>query len=375
MRVLQVSDYYHSGDGHPMNNITERLFSRGYDVKVYTSTLSVTPDGDKDSPSIETLRFRGFKIAGKAVYLGVIPKLLLQRNPDVIHSWVSGFFSTFVTGYLKKIKRYPLVVVADFDIAGPDPSLLKKPYFWLYIKIPTNMADVILTFTEQEKEELSKRFGIKKEKIEVLPIGINYEKFSSKPKKNMRKELALEGKFIVLNVSYVVPKKNLEAIIKAIGAIGYEDLVFLHVGNVLDREYKKTLIKLIEDLKLTDQVKFIGKIKRDELYDYYKIADVFVQTGHKESYAIPILEAMASGIPVITTKVGIAYNVIKDGETGFIIDDEKEIADKISLLIDDTQLRKEIGARSKMVAKEYDWNLIITKLESIYKKVCLDGKI
>lgn len=369
MKILQIADYYHSGDGHPMNNITERLESRGHGVKVYTSTLSVTPEGDKDSPDVETLRFRGFEIGGKVVYLGIILKLLLQRNPDVIHSWVSGFFSTFVTGYLKKVKGYPLVVTPDFDIAGSDPSLLKKPYFWLYRKIPTDMADLVLAFTQQEKEHLNKRFGIKKEKIKVLPIGIDIEKLSSEPSRNVREELGLEDKFIVLNVSYMVPKKNLEMVIEAISRIDSDDIVFLHVGKVIDSDYKNSLVKLTEDLELTDKVKFIDQVDQDGLYDILKIADVFVQAGFKESYAIPIIEAMAAGIPVITTKVGIAYDVIENGETGFNITNEKDLAQKIELLKQDLELKKKIGENCREVAKEYDWEIIVDRLEEFYNSL------
>lgn len=365
---MQISDYYHLGDGHPLNNISERLKVRGHNVIVYTSTLSVLPSVQEENDAVKIVRFKGFKFAGKAIYPGVILKLLLQENPDVIHSHVVGFFSTFVAGYLKKIKKYPLVVSADFDVAEPRAPLLKKPYMWLFREIPARSADTILTFTKTEKEEFSKRFGVNKERITVLPIGIDYDKFSSKPKGNLRKRLGLEDKLIILNVSYVIPKKNLEAIIKALKAIPDDRVIFLHIGDVLDHDYKKSLDMLVGKLELGERTLFLENVSREEIYDYYKISDIFIQPGYRESFCIPILEAMASGLPVVTTNVGIAHEVIKDGETGFIINGKKDIAEKIKLLVNSPELRKRVGEISRKVAKRYDWEIIINKLEKIYER-------
>lgn len=372
IKILQISDYYHTGDGHPLNNISERLKTRGHDVIVYTSTLSALPTVQEENDTVKIIRFKGFKFAGKAIYPGAILKLLLQENPDVIHSHVVGFFSTFVAGYLKKIKKYPLVVSADFDVAEPRASLLKKPYMWLFREIPARSADIILTFTEREKEGFSKRFGVDKEKIEVLPIGIDYDKFSSKSKIALREKLGLEDKLVILNVSYVVPKKNLDVIIKAVKAVADDRVIFLHIGNVSDRDYKKSLDILIGKLGLGDRVLFLENIPREGIYDYYKISDIFIQPGYRESFCIPILEAMASSLPVITPNVGIASEVIKNGQTGFIISKENDIAAKIELLADNPGLRKKMGENCGKIAKEYDWEIIINKLEKIYERVMGD---
>lgn len=368
MKILQISDYYHEGIGHPPNNYCEKLIKRGHEILVYTSTITWIPTLG-DYKDVKVKKFRSIRFLGKTIYPGVILKLLIQKNPDVVHSHVVGFFSTFVTGYLKKIKKYPLVVLADFSSGVPEPSLLKKPYEWLFRKIPARMADVITTFTEQEKEELSKRFDIDKEKIEVLPIGIDYEKFSSKPRKDLRKELGLEDKFIILNVSNISPVKNLEMIIKTIPLTKVKNIVFVHIGGVSDYNYKKRSNNIIKKLEIEDKIKFLGHVAHEKIDEYYKMCDIYLHTSYRESYAIPILEAMASGIPVITTKVGIAYDVVKDGETGFIIDDEKDIVEKIELLVGDPELRKRIGRNCKEISKEYDWEIIIDRLEEIYNGV------
>jgi glycosyltransferase involved in cell wall biosynthesis len=369
MKIIHVADYYAVGTGHPLNNVVERLYRRGHEVEVYTSNLHLKQElsHDKDYP-IKIRRFRGFRIGSKAFYPSLIPKLLFQQNPDVIHSWVMAFFSTFVSGWLKPIKKYPLVVSVDFDIAEPRPTLAKKPYIFFYRKIPTSFSNIITTFTSKERDVLIKRFKFDANKVKILPIGVDFERFSSKPKQNLKEKLNLQDKFIILDVCFLLPKKNLEMILKALKLLP-SNVVFLHAGGISDINYKQKLDKMIKNLKLEKRVVFLGKVSREEIVAAYHTADVFVQSGFRESFCIPIIEAIASGLPVITTKVGVANDVIENNKTGFIVKNENEIVNKINLLIEDASLRRKIGRNSKEVAKKYEWEVIIDKLEKIYKRV------
>lgn len=366
MKIVHITDLYHSDTGHSTNNMTKRLSERGHDVEIYTSMIS--SNNKKHGSRIKIARFKYLKIGNKIIYPGLIPKILFQKNPDVIHSHVMGFFSSFITGYLKKIKKYPLVLLSDFDPLQAKPSKLTKPYWYFYRKLPTQFADVITTFTQRQKDELSKRFGINPEKIEVLPIGVDFKKFSSKPKQNLRKKLNLQDKFVILDTCFLSPKKNLELILRVLKYLP-KNIVFLHVGGVSDINYKQKLDKMIKNLELEKRVIFLGKVSKEEMIASYHAADVFVQPGFKESFCIPIIEAMASGLPVVTTRVGVADDVIEDSKTGFIIKNENDVVNRINLLIEDTKLRRKIGRNAQRIAKKYDWDVIIDKLEKIYKQV------
>ncbi len=368
MKILQISDYYHHGDGHPLNNFCERLRRRGHEVEVYTSNLQALPIPLNDfNSSMKISRFRGISICGKAVYPGAFWGLFTMKNPDVVHSHVVGFFSTFAAACLKPLKRYSLVVTLDFDPAEPEPPLLKRPYTFLYRTLPARMADVLTAFTEEEKREFSRRFNLPLERIKRLPIGIDLEAFSVPPKRDRKVSLGLEGKFLLLNVSFLSPKKNLEMVLRSLQSLP-EEAVFLHIGGTVDASYKASLDRLVSDLGLGERVFFLEDAPFEDFPEYYQAADAFVQPGFRESYAIPILEAMASGLPVLATDRGVAPEVVEEGVTGFFIKSDVDLAAKVLRLMDDEALRKEMGARARERVAAYDWEKVIDRLEEIYAR-------
>jgi glycosyltransferase involved in cell wall biosynthesis len=360
--------------------VTEGLWKQGHDVEVYTAAVSPVgtaqlpkrTDPDFDPYPIRVNRLAGVilgsKLGSKIVFPGLILKLLKEKNPDVIHTYVMGTFSVFATGWLKKVKGYPLVVTADFDVAGPLPSLIKIPYVHFYIKLPVSFADIIIAFTKEQKDELIRRFNFDEEKIKVVPIGIEFEKFASASGSELRKGLGLENKFVILTISFITPKKNIELALRSIKRTP-DNVVFVHIGGVLDEQYKKKLDDTVKELGLEKKVKFLGPISLEQIPDYYKIADVFLQTGFRESFCIPILEAMASGLPVITTKVGIASEVIEDEKTGFIVKDEDEIADRLRFLMENQDMRMQMGQRNIQVSKNYDWKPLVEAIARIYSNI------
>lgn len=371
MKILHVADNFNAVTGHFVNVVPKMLKRKGHEVEVYSSTaiFNKIKPGDKNYPC-KIRRFNGKIFFNRInIFPGLIPNLLFKKNPDVIHGYVYGHFSAFILGYLKKIKGYKLVVEADFNVSEPEPSLLKSIYIYFFRKIPAKGTDIITTFTSEQREELSKRWGIDKRKIKVLPIGLDYKKFASKPKRNLKKKLGLQNKFVILNVSRLNPQKNIEMILKVIQKIDDKNVVFVHIGAIADKKYKEKLDSLVNELKIKDKVKFLGPVYDEDLSKYYKIGDVFLQTSHKESFGISLIEAMASGLPILTVKEGVAVDVIKEGKTGFMVSNEEEIFRKINKLLKNRKLINDIGKNAKKKAKEYDWKNIVDGLEEIYKEV------
>lgn len=365
MKMVHVSDYYNH-TGHFINAATRILKSRGHDVNIITSSASF----DKTiKTNVKLSVLRGKIIFGKNIYPELVLKMLLDETPDVVHSYVIGFFSTFVSGYIKKLKKYPLVVEADIGIQSM-PSIFKKPYFVLYRKIPAQAADILTTYTQDEKIKLHRMFDIPLGKIRVLPIGVDCKKFSGKPPSGLRKRLGLDDNFVILNVSNlnsnILAEKRIEMALKIVSML--PDTTFIHIGEI-EPDYKRKLDILVKGLGINKRVIFLGSIHHEKIDDYYRSADVYLQTSRSESFCIPILEAMASGIPVVSTSVGIAKEIIKNGKTGFVIKNEDAARDKIEILKSDSSLRKKIGRYSRNIAEQYDWERVIDKLEKIYKEV------
>lgn len=367
MKILQIADYYDASTGNPLAIITKKLAKKGHEVTVIASDIAEKGKFSDNLENIKVLRCKGFKVGSKAIIPSMKIKLLL-RNEKIVHSHVLGFYSTVVASFFK-FRGYKLFLTPDFDVKGELPKGLKKIYYWLFFKFPLKMADVVLPFTEMEKKELHERFSVPLEKMKVLPIGIDFEKFREKPKINWRKKLEFEKKFLILTVCFLHEKKNIELTLQALAELKRQkkDFVFIHCGGVITQNYLEKIKKMAKELQIEENVLFLGKKNLEEIIDVYKAADVFVQTGFRESYCIPVLEAMGAGLPVVSTKTGIASEIVIDGKTGFIAETKEKIAESLEKLADEN-LREKISANCVETAKRFDWEKIIEKLEKTYSE-------
>lgn len=366
MRIIHVLDDYSNKTGHSTIYMIEGMKKLGHHIEVYTSNVQLSPFKGDDSKSLVPIkRFRGIKVFKKAFFPGVIFKILFSKNPDFYHTHVMGYFSTFLTGYLKYFKRYKLALFADIDRDVPPHSgLFGRIYYNFFMKWPTKNVNLIHVFTEEQKRILMERANIKGEKIFVWPSGVDLSKFERKQsKEELRKKLRLPNKFIILNVSSVVRKRRIELILNSIKNL---DVYFVHVGIVVDDEYFEYLQNIVKENDIGDKVLFVGRRIFDETIDYYLAADLFVLASSNESFGIPLLEAISAGLPILATDVGAAKDLIDEGVNGFIVE-ENNIEDKLSLAM---KLDFEKAAiHSKEKAKNYDWDVLIPKLEKMYLSI------
>ncbi len=104
-------------------------------------------------------------------------------------------------------------------------------------------------------------------------------------------------------------------------------------------------------------------------------SDIFVLPSLSEGFPVTIAEAMASGLPIVASKVRGMGEVVEDGQSGFLVGSQnaEAIAQKVLLLLGDKGLRERIGERNKQKAKQYSWQGIVARLEEIYFQ-CLTGR-
>ena len=111
--------------------------------------------------------------------------------------------------------------------------------------------------------------------------------------------------------------------------------------------YLDELKKLCKNLNINDRVTFIGPVAQDELFNWYSKGDIFVYPSLYENFGQPILEAAAAGLPIISTPVGVAQEIITENETGFLFNGKsQDLADRITQLADHN-LRKKMGGGAK----------------------------
>ena len=164
----------------------------------------------------------------------------------------------------------------------------------------------------------------------------------------------------------------LEAFAKFLDKHKLDDLsktLFLVVGDGVD---KKHLEEKAKDLNITDSVKFLGKIMPPELYDVYRLGDVFVTASEIETQGIVLIEAAATGLPLIAVDAGAVAEVCQNNKNGFLLKpgDVNGIAMAMSVLLGDEKLREKMALESVRIANEHSLEKTIDKFVEIYQKVC-----
>jgi glycosyltransferase involved in cell wall biosynthesis len=198
-----------------------------------------------------------------------------------------------------------------------------------------------------------------KAKIRVVPPGIDIKKFEYNFSKNK----------YVLFVGRLGPEKNVSSLIRSFKFVSKGKLLIIGGGKM-----EKELKKLVISEKLNKRVKFFGWIKNQK--KIYSNASVFVLPSKYESFGHVLLEAMACGLPCIAFKPDgkkintASEEIIDNGKTGFLVKNEKEMAEKINLLLSDEKLRKMMSKNSRKEAEKYSWEECAKKIlkESKYSK-------
>jgi glycosyltransferase involved in cell wall biosynthesis len=138
-----------------------------------------------------------------------------------------------------------------------------------------------------------------------------------------------------------------------------------------DGPERQKLENLVDNLNLKNEVKFFGFVPYDDLPVYLNSADIFVRPSRSEGMGNSFIEALAAGLPIIGTPVGGITDIIEDGKTGLFakVDDDKDLAQKIQLLLRDDNLSQSIVYEGRrMIEDKFSWNVLAAKYGDIFEK-------
>lgn len=343
-------------------NIAKCLVKRRHKVHVITSwDKGLLKESVENGFYVHRIKLDKVKFLG--IILFWIKTLIVLRkiNPKVIHG---QSIPSSVPGFLvKKILGKPYVVYSR----GSDVYLP-----WRFKRIRSNLvlksADAVIALTEDMKKEMQ---NICNREIFVIPNGIILTNFQNLSKEETRDNLQIKnGERIVLFVGRLHPVKGVKYLIQAMDVIRRRN-AGARLMLVGDGEEGESLEGLVKELNLEKQITFVGKVPNESIPQYMAASDVLVLPSLSEGFSIVLLEAMASGLSIVATKVGGVPEVIKDGENGFLVESEssKKIAEKVLLLLNNDRLKRQISRNNKEKAKKYSWKKIVEKLEKIYFRV------
>jgi|Deesub1362A_J573_1020465.scaffolds.fasta_scaffold01100_3 glycosyltransferase involved in cell wall biosynthesis len=384
MKILQVTNFFKpsweaGGPPRAVYEISRKLVERGHEVTVYTTDgfkyrLNVEKNKPVDVEGIKVYYFRNLSnylskkwVLPTPYYLPIVARKEMKFF-DIIHVHEYRTALTVITCYYAKKYSIPYILQARGSILPFFTKKKIKRFFdriWGY-KI---LRDVSKAFalTRIEAEQY-KKMGIKEDKIEIVPNGIDLAEYENLPEKGRfrRKYGIRDDEKIILYLGRIHKIKGLDLLVSAFADLIKEidNVKLVMVGP--DDGFLSILKSQIEKLGVSDKVLLTGPLYDGDKLEAYIDADIYVLPSRYETFPNTVLEALACGTPVIiTNRCGIADIVRK---VGYVVRyDKNQLKKKILRFLTNPQLRNAYSKKGKMLVKEkYDWSRIVERIEKIY---------
>ena len=273
-----------------------------------------------------------------------------------------------VTAFSPRLAPY-VVTVHRWDI-------LEFPYRYPIAKFATSAtlrgASGIIVVGRTILSEVMK-FASPTTNVKVIPNAVDIRRFTPElGSDSLKRSLNIaDNHKIILSVGSLIPRKGHQYLFQALALVlkDYSSCSLVIVG---EGPLHYRLKQLTSDLRIADRVKFVGAVEDSILPRYYEMADVFVMPSISEGHCVAILEAMASGKPVVASDIPANRESIVQGKTGFLVAvaNPKALAESIVELLRDDRLRRRLGrcARTKAV-REFGWKRRVNSLIAFYESV------
>jgi 1,2-diacylglycerol 3-alpha-glucosyltransferase len=292
---------------------------------------------------------------------------ILSMDFDVIHGHAGGTV-TLMGWEVARTKKIPFVITyhtlwnryTHYFLKGKvvTPRMMEKA-----TKIFGNQADFLIAPTDRVEKELQS-YGVKKP-IKVIPSGINIEKFKQSKGGLLKRILNLKNGPILLFVGRLGKEKSVDFIIKSFRHVLKKapaaQLVIIGEGPE-----RKKLEKLSRRLSVINNTHFAGRIENSEISSAYKDADIFVFSSTTETQGLVVLEALASGVPVVAID-DPAYECIENGKNGYLVKKNPKIfAEKILSIILNKEEQKRMSLEAAKSSERFSVKLTVNLLEDLY---------
>jgi glycosyltransferase involved in cell wall biosynthesis len=308
-----------------------------------------------------------FKFLRSFWRLNVVPKLLKDNHIELFHGL------SHVIPYGIEKTGIPSVVTMHDLIFLRYPEFYKKIDRKIYesvYKSSCKRATKIIAISEQTKSDLIHFLGTPAEKIEVIYQTCNncyYEKVTEKRKEEVKKKFSLPDQFI-LTVGTIEKRKNQLAILKAVIAEKI-DIPVVILGRPKPKDYLDEIKRFINGSGIQKQVLFIHNSDTSELQAIYQMAQVMVYPSFFEGFGLPVLEAQASGCPVITSNLSSLPEAGGDGAIYVDPSDVSGIGKSIRKLLYNNVLQNEMITKGYTNAELFSEKKTADKLMKLYQEV------
>ena len=241
-------------------------------------------------------------------------------------------------------------------------------------------ADAVIALNETMKRVLVEKAGVNRDKIFVVPNGVDVEFFKPGLRcDEVNAKYGLEGRRVVLFVGRVTHGKGVHILLEAIRILkdkhGLKDVKVVIVGPLSGSFGDDTLTdyaRVLREYTIKNNIDtvFTGSLDVEELRYLYSCSHVLVLPSYFEAFGIVLIEAMASGLPVIGSKAGGIVDIVENGVNGYLFEKGSaiELAEKLYLVLSDEVLRKRLSINARSLAEaKYSWNRVAFEMFKIYR--------
>ena len=388
MKILMLTWEYPprvvGGIARVVYDLSHRLIKDGHEVTVITYREGETPyyEDDKgvkvhriDNYMINPNNFIDWIMQMNFNMIAKANQIISEEGKfDVIHA--HDWLVAYAAKTIKNSYNIPIVATIHATEAGRNSGIHDETQRYI------NDTEWMLTYEATEvivnsnymKGEIQRLFGLPFEKINVVPNGVNLNKFTGMDRDySFRRRYAMDNEKIILFMGRLVYEKGIQHLISAMPKIlaGYHDakLVIAGKGGMIDE-----LRTQVDALGISNKVYFAGYLNGKDVEKMYKAADISVFPSTYEPFGIVALEAMLSENPVVVSDIGGLNEIVQHRENGMktYCGNANSIADSILELLYDHKLCSEITKKAKnKVRNEYNWSKISQDTYFAYQKaVC-----
>jgi len=365
MKIIQVTPYYpphFGGMEQRIKELCQNLSKKGYNVEVLTSCIGYKACVENDK-NLKIHYLRTIEFAQVPFIPALFFSLMRIPKDSIMHVHIAQAFVPEMVMLVSKLRGIPYVAHVRIDI---QPSsffgFLIPVYKRLVLSKVLKNSKEIIVLTNDYKDIISRKYGLDKQKIIVIPNATNFKIFK-------RKSYDFHNPIRLLYVGRLAVQKNIFSLLTALSNIvKYKSNVELHI--VGKGEMKNGIETFVKNKSLQKNVILHGELHGMALINKYRTSDIFLLPSFTEVFSTTLLEAMANGLPIIASKIPGTTEILGKGKYGLLVDpDAKNIEKGIIRLIRNKKYARKLSYSGYERIKKFQISENLRSFEQLYGRI------
>jgi glycosyltransferase involved in cell wall biosynthesis len=378
MKICMINKYFYpwlGGREKQTQLLCHKLNGQNVETKVLTSQFQKNLPKSEFIEGTEVVRV---PVLGRGVLFNLTSALSFlfwlvahRKTYQILHIHNASCVSFPAIIAAKFLRKKTVLTKGTVGKLDGDFDKIGKSFFAPLLFRILGYVDLYIAVSKAVKQEIIE-YGFPEDKILLLPNGVDthkYKPISSSEKLKMKKNFGLPSQQIVTFVGRLIYRKGVDILVEA-----WKRVVSIcsdvHLAIAGDGPEFKNLKRLAETLNLGEKVTFLGRI--ENVHKILQVSDFFVFPSRQEGLANAMLEAMASGLPIVATSIDGIIDVIKDGTNGILVksNSSQELADALVKLVRNHELARYLGQRARLTVKDkYSLDQNVLRHKQTYERL------